>query len=230
MKLLESGVDYDKLPEMWTIWILPYDPFGLDLRIYSVKNIVEENPKIEYNDGIRKLFLYTKGNMGGSKTLRDLLAYIQNTTKENAVDEDLKKLHTNVERLKSNKQIGVKYMHMQEVIKYAVKEEVEEIVKQKMKEFELKTETIRQEVEAMKQDADVAKQEADVAKQEADVAKQEADVAKQEADVAKQEADVAKKTLKLIQILLEAGRYEDIKSATQDEKYRNQIIKELGID
>ena len=63
--------------------------------------------------------------MGGTKALQDLLAYIQSSTTANAVDENLKKLHENVERLKNNKQIGVKYMQMQEVIKYAVKAEVE---------------------------------------------------------------------------------------------------------
>ena len=125
VKLLETGVDYDKLPDMWTIWILPYDPFGLDYRVYTVKNVVEESPKIEYNDGIKKLFLYTGGSQGGTKALQDLLDYIQSSTTANAVDEDLKKLHANVERLKNNKQIGVKYMQMQEVIKYAVKAEVE---------------------------------------------------------------------------------------------------------
>ena len=90
-----------------------------------MKNVVEESPKIEYNDGVKKLFLYTGGQMGGTKALQDLLAYIQSSTTANAVDEDLKKLHANVERLKNNKQIGVKYMQMQEVIKYAVKAEVE---------------------------------------------------------------------------------------------------------
>ena len=39
---MKAGGDYDKLPDMWTIWILPYDPFGLDYRIYTVKNVVEE--------------------------------------------------------------------------------------------------------------------------------------------------------------------------------------------
>ena len=63
--------------------------------------------------------------MGGTKALQDLLAYIQSSTTANAVDENLKKLHENVDRLKNNKQIGVKYMQMQEVIKYAVKAEVE---------------------------------------------------------------------------------------------------------
>ena len=77
-------MDYDKLPDMWTIWILSYDPFGLDYRVYTVKNVVEESPKIEYNDGVKKLFLYTGGQMGGTKALQDLLAYIQSSTTANA--------------------------------------------------------------------------------------------------------------------------------------------------
>ena len=158
---MKAGGDYDKLPDMWTIWILPYDPFGLDYRIYTVKNVVEENPEIEYNDGVRKLFLYTGGTKGGTEALKDMLAYIQNTTEENAVDEDLKKLHINVERLKNNKQIEVKYMQMQEVIKYAVKAEVEEIVKQKMEEMKSVMDAAKQEVDAAKQEVDAAKQEAD---------------------------------------------------------------------
>ncbi len=89
VKLLETGTDYDKLPDMWTIWILPYDPFGLNYMLYSVKNRVEESDKIEYNDGVRKLFLYTKGEKGGTKALHDLLAYLQNSREENAVDEEL---------------------------------------------------------------------------------------------------------------------------------------------
>ena len=191
VKLLEEGVDYDKLPDMWTIWILPYDPFGLDYRIYTVKNVVEENPEIEYNDGVRKLFLYTGGTKGGTEALKDMLAYIQNTTEENAVDEDLKKLHVNVERLKNNKQIGVKYMQMQEVIKYAVKAEVEEIVKQKMEE--------------MKSVMDAAKQEVDAAKQETD------------------------KIKKLTQVLLDAGRFDDLRRITTDEAYFEKMQKEFSI-
>lgn len=38
-----------------------YDPFGKDYMLYSVKNVVEEHPEIDYNDGVRKLFLYTGG-------------------------------------------------------------------------------------------------------------------------------------------------------------------------
>lgn len=113
---------------LWTIWILPYDPFDMDYMLYSIKNRVEEFPEIEYNDGVRKLFLYTDGNKGGSVALKNLLMYIKNSREENAVDGELKKLHSNVERLKSNKRIGVKYMQMQEIIQYKVEEAVEAAV------------------------------------------------------------------------------------------------------
>jgi len=98
VKLLDSGVEYDELPDMWTIWILPYDPFGLDYMLYTVKNIVEEDQKIEYNDGVRKIFLYTGGKNGGTKSLKNLLIYMENSVEENAVDDDLRTLHSNVRR------------------------------------------------------------------------------------------------------------------------------------
>lgn len=49
VKLLGSGIDYDKLPELITIWILPYNPFGKNMMIYHVKNVVEEIPEMNYN-------------------------------------------------------------------------------------------------------------------------------------------------------------------------------------
>ena len=140
VKVLETGVEYDKMPDMWSIWILPYDPFGKDYMVYSVKNVVEDFPEIDYNDGVRKLFLYTDGKNGGNDALKKLLKYIRYSKEENAVDEELKKLHSNIERLKDNKEIGVKYMQMQEVIKYTVEEAVEETTERVTKEVTEKTE------------------------------------------------------------------------------------------
>lgn len=74
-KLLPSNSRYQNLPDLITIWILPYDPFGDDRMIYTVKNIVVENHELVYNDGITKIFLYTKGAKGGSKELKDFLKY-----------------------------------------------------------------------------------------------------------------------------------------------------------
>ena len=84
--------------------------------IYHVKNIVEEIPEMNYNDGIKKIFLYTNGENGGSDELRKLLLYMKHSCVENVTDERLERLHYGVEGIRSNSVIGVKYMQMWEII------------------------------------------------------------------------------------------------------------------
>ncbi len=122
IKLLGSGIDYDKLPELITIWILPFDPFEGNRMIYHVKNIVEEIPEMDYNDGIRKIFLYTDGEAGGSSELKKLLSYIKQSCYENVTDRQLERLHQSVEEIKNNSAIGVKYMQMWEVMELEKRE------------------------------------------------------------------------------------------------------------
>ncbi len=88
-QLLPTDTPFRKLPDIFMIWILPYDPFGDDRMIYTVKNMVVENNQIVYNDGSNKIFLYTKVTKGGSKELKDLLSYMEHTTLANTVDTDL---------------------------------------------------------------------------------------------------------------------------------------------
>lgn len=45
-----------------------------------------------------------------------------------------RKLHSSVKRLKSSRKIGVKYMNMQEVMKYKIEEAVEEAVEKAVEE------------------------------------------------------------------------------------------------
>lgn len=200
VKLLETGVDYDKLPDMWTIWILPYDPFGLDYMLYSAKNMLEEFPEIEYNDGVRKLFLYTGGTKGGTDALKSLLNYIQSSIEENAVDDDLKRLHTNVERLKSSKEIGVKYMQMQEVIKYKVEEELEEAVKEAL-------EGLREEVTQEVTEEVTQKVTEEVTH--------------------KVTTEVEAKMVQLTSILLKEKKYDVLMRMTEDQEYRKKLLEEL---
>lgn len=138
VKLLETGTDYDKLPDLWSIWILPYDPFCQNQMIYFVKNMVEEFEEIDYNDGVRKIFLYTSGEHGGTPELKVLLHYLQNTCIENAVDSELKTLHSQVEHLKSSKKLEVKYMHMREMMDDLKKEARAEGLQEGRKEGERK--------------------------------------------------------------------------------------------
>lgn len=133
VKLLDTGVDYDTLPEIWSIWILPYDPFGRKRMVYSVKNCVTEDPEIEYNDGIRKLFLYTNGEKGGTQSLKELLQYLKDSSSGNAAGIELQRLHSGVEKLKHKKDIKVKYMNMREFFRREVQEEVREEVREEMR-------------------------------------------------------------------------------------------------
>ena len=117
-KLLPTDIPYEELPDVITIWILPFDPFGCDRMVYTVKNMVAEENHIVYNDGIIKLFLYTKGTKGGSKELKNLLTYMEHTTAENAVDKDLQEIQGIVENVKSKDNLGGRYMTLQEMINY----------------------------------------------------------------------------------------------------------------
>lgn len=218
VKLLETGVDYDKLPDMWTIWILPYDPFGMDYMLYSVKNRVEESPEIEYNDGVRKLFLYTKGRKGGTEALRNLLIYLESSKEENAVDEELKRLHSNVERLKCSKEVGVKYMHMQEVIKYKVEEEVEEIIAGVKEQITQQvTEQVTQQITEQ-----VTQQVTEQVTQQ---------VTQQVTEQVTKEVteEVEQRMAKLTQVLLDAERYEDLRRVSMDKEYRKKLLSEYNI-
>ena len=96
------------------------------MMIYHVKNTVEEIPEMNYNDGIRKIFLYIDGEKGGSDELKKLLSYIKQSSFENVTDRQLEKLHHGVEVIKNNSTIGVKYMQMWEIVELEKRESREE--------------------------------------------------------------------------------------------------------
>lgn len=83
-QFLSSGIAYGKLPNVVIIVILPYDPFGKNRMMYTIKNSCAEDLSVPYDDGARKIFLYTKGKEGKpSQKLSDMLKYIEKTTNNN---------------------------------------------------------------------------------------------------------------------------------------------------
>jgi len=125
-KLLPTGELYGKLPDMFSIWILPYDPFGDNRMVYTVKNIVTENNQIAYNDGVTKIFLYTKGTVGGSKELKNLLCFMEKSVRDNAVDEELVEMMDIVDTIKGNPEERKRYMGLMGVIEYERRDAYEE--------------------------------------------------------------------------------------------------------
>ena len=103
---LSSGTDYDRLKNAIIIMILPYDPFGLNRMVYTVKSRCVEVPEMEYEDGASTLFLYTKGKEGvPDEALMQLLHYMEDMTYENAVNEDLREMHRMVETVKKDRKV-----------------------------------------------------------------------------------------------------------------------------
>ncbi len=117
-KYLGSGEEFEKLPDIISIWILEHDPFGGNRSIYNVKNVIEEMPDMLYNDGIRSIFLYTRGELGGTKALKNLLKYISESNLTNVADIELETLHELVDGIKHREGIGDRYMTYGDVMDY----------------------------------------------------------------------------------------------------------------
>lgn len=134
VKLLDKGKRYQMLPEYMSIWILPFDPFGENRMLYTVKNCVEENPQIDYNDGVTKLFLYVGGELGGSEELKKLLNYMSKSEKENVLDPELLQLHNIVEEVREDRKAGEQYMTLQEYLEYEIEEGIEAGIQARLQE------------------------------------------------------------------------------------------------
>ncbi|MBQ8878273.1 MAG: Rpn family recombination-promoting nuclease/putative transposase [Lachnospiraceae bacterium] len=110
-KLLSAGAGYDKLPNVFIIFILPYDPFDKNRMVYTVQNRCIEDNTIPYDDGARKIFLYTKGCEGNPRQeLKDMLKYIEKSTAENITNQDIASVSELVNKVKKRKEVGINYM------------------------------------------------------------------------------------------------------------------------
>lgn len=112
---LKSGVDYENLKNVIIIMIMPYDPFGLGRMVYTIKNNCVEEPNMDYEDGARTLFLYTGGTKDTpGEALVQLMHYMEDTTLQNAVNEDLLYIHTMVKTVKQDAEVTIKHMRLME--------------------------------------------------------------------------------------------------------------------
>ena len=124
---LAAGTDYGTLKDVYIILILPYDPFGQDRLIYTIRSMCQEDPSMPYDDGARTIFLYTKGTQGDiPKELQELLCYMENTTAQNAVNPSLQKIQRMVEDVKEDKGVLLEYMKIWEREQQIREEAIEE--------------------------------------------------------------------------------------------------------
>jgi predicted transposase/invertase (TIGR01784 family) len=187
-KSFPSGNGYKGLKNVITIMIMPYDPFGRDRMVYTIRNMCEEDPTVPYDDGVRSLFLYTNGKTGiteQDEALQQLLKYMEETNDQNAVNEDLKELQDMVEKVKDDREVSAQFMKSYEREKYIFEQGVKE--ERKRLEVAIKNEAKRADDEAKRAD-DEAKRADDEAKR-ADDAIKRADDATRKAVNATKEAE-----------------------------------------
>lgn len=116
LDMMDSGEPYYDLPDTCIIFICTFDPFGYGLPRYTVRQIIEENNEIQYNDGTAKVFVSTAGaeNRGIRPELKALLDYMQGKP---AADGFVKRLDAAVKKARSMETWRKEYMLLEE--KYA---------------------------------------------------------------------------------------------------------------
>ncbi len=111
---LPSGKSYEQLPNLVIIMILSYDPFGAGDLYYEAGTQLRTHPKLPYEDGIRRIYLYADGecNLNGAagEKLKSMVRYIRYSDKEHVVDEATAELDTIVREARTNEEVSMVYL------------------------------------------------------------------------------------------------------------------------
>lgn len=130
-----SGMDdFSGMPNLYVITITPYDPFGYNYMMYTVRNRCKEVPDMVYEDGLQFIYLNPMGTKGGTEEIREMLRYFQDSREKNATNATLKKVHEYVSKVKVLPEVEKEYMKFEEIIYYERKEAAEEAAERVEKE------------------------------------------------------------------------------------------------
>lgn len=114
--LLPPGsIDFNALNTVIIIMIMPFDLFGYELYQYTFRMKCEEISELELEDGATKIFLNSHGKHPKfvNPELIELLEYMEKSTDTVAKKCESKRIHQMHERitkLKSSKEMEIKYM------------------------------------------------------------------------------------------------------------------------
>ncbi len=115
-RLLPPGcIDFNLLNPVVITMIMPFDLFGYELYRYTFKMQCEEVPEMELGDDATRIFLNSHGKHPElvSRELIELLEYMEKSTDavvEECESERIHQMHERVNRLKSSKEMEIKFM------------------------------------------------------------------------------------------------------------------------
>ena len=108
LDMLEKGQEYDEIADSYIIFLCREDVFKRGLYRYTFENTCQEMPDVKLDDGVRKVFLNTKGTIGQlSEDAKGLLDYIEGKKSENTF---VGQLEAEVAVVKSNKKWRAEYV------------------------------------------------------------------------------------------------------------------------
>ena len=120
MDIIAKGTDYKELPDTYVIFICDFDPFGFGKYKYTFDMICTETGEM-LDDGARTIFLSTKWSDDSEvpEGLRKFLMYVAadiKTSTEDFDDEYVRSLQKSVSRIKSDREMGERYMLLKELL------------------------------------------------------------------------------------------------------------------
>ena len=120
-----------KLKRVFVIFVCSYDPFDRGRMVYTIRNMCEEVPEMEYDDGLRTVFLNTKGDGAGvPEELVALLHFLEDTREVNAVNDVLRELLEMVRVVKDDGKVTVAYMKSFEIEQMWINKGIEQGISQ----------------------------------------------------------------------------------------------------
>ncbi len=215
---LNSGTDYDKLKDVVVIMIMPYDPFGLNRMVYTVKNKCVEVPEMAYEDGASTLFLYTKGTVGiPNEAVKQLLHYMEDTTYENAVNEELREVHRMVETVKRDPEVGgMRIQLVEDVMKLS--EEVARLKDEKAKLTNEKAKISEENAKMSEENAKISEENAKMSEENAKISEENAKISEENAKMSEENAKMSEENAKMSEEIIKLR--EELKQRSIDEKER----------
>ncbi|MDY4668887.1 MAG: Rpn family recombination-promoting nuclease/putative transposase [Oliverpabstia sp.] len=122
MEYLESGEEYETIPDTFVIFVCDFDPFGQGLYCYTFRNECQEDRKVKLEDGSSTIFLNTQGR-NESEVPEGLVRFLKFVTADleesegDFQDELVRKFQETIRRIKTDRQMGERYMIFEEMLK-----------------------------------------------------------------------------------------------------------------
>ena len=122
MEALESGEDYETIPDSFVIFVCDFDPFDRELYCYTFGSECEEDKEVELDDGCHTIFLSTRGKNDGdvSPELVRFLRFVTADLEESERDfEDglVRRFQETIREIKADREMGGRYMIFEEMLR-----------------------------------------------------------------------------------------------------------------